>query len=130
MGVVRHSADGPSLPVEGAVFDPGDLRRDARVDAEGEIGYEAETEVAEKDDLVSAAVAREEGVRGVSSAVGGVVVDELFGELEPGGPGVGLFRVLLVGVGAATGGRDLVGHDGEDGVGHAGAVEGLFSGVL
>ena len=66
----------------------------------------------------------------MGAAVEGEVVGELFGELEPGGAGVGLFGVLLVGVGGAAGGFDGAGDDAEDGVGHARTVEGLFAGVV
>ena len=75
-------------------------------------------------------MAGEEGVCGVGAAVEGEVVDELFRELEPGGAGVGLFRVLLVGIRGAAGGFDGAGDDAKDGVGHAGAVEGLLAGVV
>ena len=50
--------------------------------------------------------------------------------MEPGGAGVGLFGVLLVGVGGAAGGFYCAGDDAEDGVGHARAIEGLLSGVV
>ncbi len=108
----------------------GDLGREGGVDVQDVVWREAETEVAEDGDLVRAAVAGEEGVGGVGAAVGGEVVEELLRELEPGGAGVGLLGVLLVGVGGAAGGGDGGGDDAEDGVGHAGAVEGLLPGVV
>ena len=60
----------------------------------------------------------------------GKVIGELLRELEPGGAGIGLFAILLIGVGGASRGFDLGGYDGEDGVGHAGPAEGLFAGVV
>ena len=129
-GLICYSGNGPALPVEGAVFEVRDLWGKGGVDDEGVGRVEAETEVAEDSDLICAAVACEERVGRVGAAIEGEVVDELFGELEPRRAGVGLFGVLLVGVGGAAGGFDGAGDDAEDGVGHAGAVEGLFAGVV
>lgn len=67
-------------------------------------------------------MASEEREGGVGAAVGGEVVDELLGELEPGCAGVGVFRVLLIGVCCTAGCCDLRGDDGEDGIGHSRAV--------
>ena len=128
--LVCYCGDGPALPVEGAVFEVRDLWGKGGVDDEGVRRVEAETEVAKDGDLICAAVACEEGIGGVGAAVEGEVVDELFGELEPGCAGVRLFRVLLVGVGGAARGFDSAGDDAEDGIGHARAVEGLFAGVV
>ncbi len=89
--MVCYGGDGPALPVEGAVFEIGDLRREGRIDGKGEGGSEAETEVAEDGDLVCAAVACEEGISRVGATVESEVVYELFRELEPWGAGVGLF---------------------------------------
>lgn len=130
MFLVCYGGDGPALPVEGAVFEIGDLRGEGWIDAKGEGGIEAESQVAEDSNLICAAVACEEGISRVGATIKSEVVDELFRELEPGGAGVGLFRILLVSVGGATGRLDFAGDDAEDGVGHARAVEGLLAGVV
>jgi len=130
VGLVGGGGDGPAVPVYGAVFEMGDLRRERGVDVQDVVWGEAEAQVAEDGDLVCAAVAGEERVGWVGAAVGGEIVDELLRELEPGGAGVGLGRVLLVGVRGAAGGVDGAGDDAEDCVGHAGAVEGLLAGVV
>lgn len=123
--LVRDRGDGPALPVEGAVAEMRDLRRQAGVYVQDVFGRQAQAEVAEERDLVVAAVAGEEGEGRVGASVGGEVVEELLAELEPGAARVRVFGVLLVGVGGTTGGGDGGGDDGEDCVGHAGAVEGL-----
>ena len=89
--MICYGGDGPALPVEGAVFEIGDLRGEGRIDAKGEGGIEAESEVAENSDLICTAVACEEGISRVSAAVESEVIYELFRELEPRGAGVGLF---------------------------------------
>lgn len=122
VGLIGEGGDGPPLPVDGTVFEVGDLWGEGGVDVEGETWGKAETEVAEDGDLVCAAVAGEEGVGGMGATVGGEVIGELFGELEPWCAGVGLFRILLVGVGGTAGGGDGTGDDAEDGVGHPRAV--------
>lgn len=75
-------------------------------------------------------MAGKERVSGVSATIELEIISELFRELEPGGARIGLFGVLLIGVGSAPGGSDGGGDDGEDGVGHAGAFEGLLAGVV
>lgn len=97
--LVRNSGDGPALPVERAVPQIWDLRRQTRVDVEDVFGRKAQTEVPEEGDLIGTAVAGQEGEGWVGAAVGGEVVGELFGELEPGGANVGVLGVLLVCVG-------------------------------
>ena len=89
--MVCYGGDGPALPVEGAVSQIGDLRREGGIDGQGEGGSEAETKVAEYSDLICAAVACEEGISRVGAPVDSKVVYELFRELKPGGSGVGLF---------------------------------------
>lgn len=75
-------------------------------------------------------MAGEEGEGGVGAAVGGVAVEQLFGELEPGCSVVGEGAGELVGVGAAAGGGEGAGGDGEGAECHAGAVGGLEGCVL
>ena len=72
--MICYGGDGPALPVEGAVFEIGDLRGEGRIDAKGEGGIEAESEVAEDSDLVCAAVACEEGISRMSATVESEVV--------------------------------------------------------
>lgn len=109
--LVRNGRDGPALPIECAVAQIWDLRRQTRVDMEDVFGREAQPEVAEEGDLIGTAVAGQEGEGRVGAAVGGEVVGELFGELEPGGPDVGVLGVLLVSVGCAAPGCDGGGDD-------------------
>ena len=89
--LICYGGDGPALPVEGAVLEIGDLRGQGRIDAKGEGGIEAESEVAEDSDLICAAVTCKEGIGRVGPTVESEVVYQLFRELEPGRAGVGLF---------------------------------------
>lgn len=109
--LVRNGRYGPALPVECAVPQMWDLRRQTRIDMEDVFGREAQPEVAEEGDLIGTAVAGQEGEGRVGAAVGGEVVGELFGELKPGGADVGVLGVLLVCVGCAAPGCDGGGDD-------------------
>lgn len=117
------------MPVDCAVFEVGDLRRERWIDVESVVWGEAETEVAEHCDLVGATVAGQEGIRWMRTPVCGVVVDELFGELEPWLSGVRLLGILLVGVGRAAGFFNGTGNDAEDSVGHSWPVRRLLAGI-
>lgn len=68
--LVGEGGDGPAHPVEGAVAEVGDLRRQGRVDVEDAVGGEAEAEVAVEGDLEGAAVGGEEGELSAILSVG------------------------------------------------------------
>ena len=72
--LICNGADGPAAPVEGAVPEMGDLRREAGVDMHDVRGGQAKPKVTEEGDLIGAAVACEEGKGGVGAAVGGEIV--------------------------------------------------------
>ena len=73
--VVGVGADGPAVPVEGAVFELWNLGCECWVDVQDVVGHEAEAKIAEECDLVGTAVASEEGVGWVRAAVGGEVIN-------------------------------------------------------
>ena len=75
MCLIGGSRYGIALPVEGSVPQIWDLRWKGRVNVQGEIREESKTEIAEEDDLVGTAVASQEGVSRMGTAVCSEIVD-------------------------------------------------------
>lgn len=129
MTLVGDGGYWPALPVEGSVFEVGNLRRERRVNVEGEIWSKSQTKIAEECDLVGAAMTREEGVGRVCTPVGCEIVYQLLRELEPGRTSIGLLRILLVSICRAPCELNGTGHDAEDGIGHPRTIKRLLARV-